>query len=290
MPERVLTALLHFINVAEVRTLFHAGLVTTPADAEIFAALGDSPQQMLAPPAVLAGAGGVQGLPPELAGREYAIRNSDQFKNAYQQFAPAFVSVPIADLVAPQAWADIAYVDELVDSLPAPGDEGALFDYCFAYGRLEAPMLLGINGAVIVSGRRALGALSPLRIQSATAEKVTFEFDALPRPNWLLLNLIPATGELLVLNGVHHLLALMRGGRDRAYCLLRQTPVEQVFNFAQEPGIFKPERLSAPRPPLLRDYLDNTIGDQVSLRAADQFMRFGVSNPPEIGVVPQSEV
>jgi hypothetical protein len=118
---------------------------------------------------------------------------------------------------------------------------------------------------------------------------VTFEFDALPRPNWVWLNVIPQTGQILILNGVHHLLALLRAGRDRAYCLLRESPVDQLFNYGQEPGIFKPQHLTGSRPPLLRDYSDDSIADEVKLRAVDQFMRFGVQSPPEIGCVPQSE-
>jgi hypothetical protein len=43
-----------------------------------------------------------------------------------------------------------------------------------------------------------------------------------------------------------------------------------------------------PRPPLVQDYYDDQIGDEVRLRAVEQFMRFGVQNPPEIGFVPQT--
>ena len=51
-----------------------------------------------------------------------------------------------------------------------------------------------------------------------------------------------------VLNGVHHLLALMRAGRDRAYCLLRHGLPEHVLN-SQDPGLFKLEHLTDGRPP-----------------------------------------
>jgi hypothetical protein len=117
----------------------------------------------------------------------------------------------------------------------------------------------------------------------------TFEFDARPRPNYLWLNVIPATQQIAVLNGVHHLTALLNAGRDRAYCLIRQGPLEQVFDFGpNNPGIFKAEQFTADRPPLVRDYLDNAVADTAGVRASDQFMRFAVAGP-EIGTVPQSE-
>jgi hypothetical protein len=48
-------------------------------------------------------------------------------------------------------------------------------------------------------------------------------------------------------------------------------------------------RLVEARPPLVRDYLDPASSDVVAVRAVDQFMRFGVTQP-EVAHVPQSEV
>ena len=101
------------------------------------------------------------------------------------------------------------------------------------------------------------------------------------------LSVLPENRSVLVLNGVHHVAALQRAGRPRALALIRQGPLQAVLNF-QEPWLFKPERLlGCPRPPLIRDYFDDRLADQVCVRAVDQFMRFAVQNPPEIGYVPQ---
>ncbi len=288
MPERLGPALLHWINPPEVRPLFYAATVTTPSDVNTFVTLCEAARAKVVGPVALAGTVGIQSLPTQLAGKEAEVRQTEQFRSVYEPLGASFASVVLADLITPQWWVDSAYVNELVGAAPAAGDDDALFDFCFATGRLEPPMLLGMNGAVIVSGRRGLGTISPLRVEAATPDKVTFAFDALPRPNWLWLNVIQQTGQIVILNGAHHLLALMRAGRDRAYCLLRQGLVEQVLNF-QDPGFFKPQHLTSGRPPLLRDYLDSNIADNVAVRAADQFMRFGVQNPPEIGLVPQSD-
>jgi hypothetical protein len=255
---------------------------------DAFAGLAQVARAKVVPVLPLGGVAGVQPIPAALAAREQEIRASEQFRTSYEPLGATFASVPIRDLIAPQWWADTPYIAEFQAALPAEGDEGALFDFCFAEGKLEPPMMLGSNAAVIVSGRKSLGALSPLRLKSASQSKATFEFDASPRPNYLWLNVVPATQQIVVLNGVHHQLALLSAGRQRAYCLIRQGPLEQVFNFAGDVGIFKAEHLTANRPPLLRDYLDIAITDPVGVRAADQFMRFGVAGP-DIGIVPQSE-
>ena len=288
MPERTGSALLHWLNGPEVRPLHYALSITTPHDLEAFVALHQAAQGKAVGAVALAGQVALQPLPPALAQKETQTRQTEQFRTAYAPFGAVFRSVQIADLIAPQVWADTAYADELAAQASAHGDEEALFDYCFAYGRLEPPMMIGMNAAVIVSGRRSLGTLSALRLQSAGSEKATFEFDALPRPNWLLVYAVAQTGQLVVGNGVHHVLGLIRAGRDHAYCLVMQRPLDQMFNY-QDVGIFKSDRLTEARPPLVRDYLDLAIADVVGVRAVDQFMRFGVSQPPDIGQIPQSE-
>jgi hypothetical protein len=287
LPERIGSSLLYWINPVDVRPLYYAASVTTPATVDAFAALAQTARAKAVPAVLIAGAAGLQQLPPELAEREQTVRASERFRTDYEPLGATFVSVPIAGLIAPQWWADSAYVTELQATVPANGDEGALFDFCFAEGKLEAPMMLGSNAAVIVSGRKSLGTLSPLRLKSADASKATFEFDARSRPNYLWLNVIQATQQIAILNGVHHLLALLAAGCPRAYCLIRVGSLEQVLNLA-DPGLFKAEHFTANRPPLLSDYLDPAIADDVGVRAADQFMRFGVVGP-DIGIVPQSE-
>jgi hypothetical protein len=285
MPERTGFALLHWIDPQEDRPLFYSHPITMPPDVNGFVALCKAARARALGPVALAGIQGNRPLPVQLAAKEAAVRQTEQFRSDYEQWGVSFASVPLADLITPQWWVDLEYVNDLVAAVPAAGDDNALFDFCFATGRLGPPMLVGMNGVVIKSGRRDLGTISPLRIEAVAPDKVTFGFDALPRANWVWLNVIKG-GEMVILNGVHHLLALMRAGRNRAYCLLRQGLVEQVLDF-QTPGIFKPQHLTARRPPLLRDYLDAKVADSVRVRAVDQFMRFVVQSPPEIGFVPQ---
>jgi hypothetical protein len=95
--------------------------------------------------------------------------------------------------------------------------------------------------------------------------------------------------RLLILNGVHHLLALLKAGRQHALCLLR--PAREVgelqamgWNF-QDPGLFKPSELTAERPPLLRDYLDDQHAADIGIHLRQNFLRLILQTDP--GVIPR---
>ncbi len=284
--ERSGRALLHWVNAPEVRPLFYASSVTSPPDGDSFWGMWEARRDGAGiQPEHLAVT--VDPLPPELGEAEADIRATEQFRTAYEPLGAQFASFTIENLVTPQWWVDMDHVAELVHEVPAEGDLEGLFKFCFAPGSIGQPLTLGMNGAVITSKRRGLGVISPLRIASIAPDKITFQFDALPRPNWLWLSVVPENGSVLILNGVHHIAALQRAGRSSAFGLIRQGPLQAIMNF-QEPGIFKPDRLICPRPPLVRDFFDHEIADEVRLRAVEQFMRFGVQNPPEIGFVPQT--
>lgn len=284
--QRVGRALLHWVNSTEVRPLFYASAVTVPSTADSFWEMWLNRRTGTGIEPVALG-GVVEPLPARLASCEAAIRATDQFKTMYEPLGAQFVSVSVDNLVTPQWWLDAGHVEELLDDLPAEDDLEGLFRFCFAQGSVQPPLLLGTNGAVLTSRKRGLGMISPLRVASVAVDKITFEFDALPRPNWLWLSIVPENGSILVLNGVHHVATLQRARRHLAFALIRQGPLQASMNF-QEPAIFKPERLLCPRPPLVRDFYDDQLADEVCIRAVDQFMRFGVQNPPEIGFVPQA--
>ncbi len=292
VPERPGRALLGWIQEPDVRPVFHASSVTSPTSVEDFVSAWQA-QQAVKPTAsfALAGAQHSLGLPPALAHRVSALRATEQFRTVYQPFGADFASVRLADLITPQWWVDAAYVDALAGDAPGEDDLDGLFDFSFATGRLSRPMLMGINGAAFASARRDLGALTPLRVIQHTSGKVTFEFDVIPRPNWVWLAAVQGIPRLVIINGTHHLLALLKAGHKEAFCLIRTVQSLQELQAVgmnyQEPGIFKPGEVMSHRPPLLRDYLDDTIASEVSLRAVDQYMRLAIQH--EIGVVPRGE-
>lgn len=131
------------------------------------------------------------------------LLQSEQFRTQYQLFGVTGIgSVELADLITPQMWIDEEFVDELVGELPPDGDDHGLFDFCFPNGRLGRSSPLGTNGAAFTSKRRQIGGLTPVRVAHYSPEKVTFEFDVIPRPNWLSVGVIE-TGRVVIRNGAH---------------------------------------------------------------------------------------
>jgi hypothetical protein len=292
VPQRYGRALLGWINEPEIRPLFQTSSVTSPSTIEAFIAesrtrrQARSQIQLVPPPPPTVG-----GLPASLQPRADALRSNEQFRTAYEPFGAMFAMVPLAELVTPQWWVDRDYVDELAASAPGEEDFDAIFDFSFAVGQLSRPMYLGLNGAAFASARSDIGAPGPLRIARFSPEKVTFEFDITPRPNWVWLAASQDMSRLLVINGVHHLLALLKAGHQNALCLLRpaNTLGDLIANGwnPQDPGLFKPNELTSPRPPLLRDYLDESHAADVAIHLRQSYLRFAVQSDP--GVIPRIE-
>jgi len=228
-------------------------------------------------------------LPPALADQAAVLSETEQFRTQYQPFNAAFVKVRLSELITPQWWIDTEYTEELVASVPAEDDIEGLFSFSFTEGQLAPPMLMGTNAAAFSSSRRDLGGLSPLRVARHSPAKVTIEFDVTPRPNWVWLAAVQGLPRPLILNGVHHLLALLKAGRQEAFGLLRPAQSLQELqlmgmNF-QDPSLFNQDQLTGSSPPLLQHYLKDAIAQSVNLRAVDQYMRVIVQ--PDIGFIPR---
>ncbi len=177
-PQRQGKALLGWLSEPVVRPIFHIRTVTSPLDVESFVAEARSRRQArtripLTPPTP----GAVSEPPAALAARVDHLRATDQFKTAYEPFGAMFAMVPLPELVTPQWWADIEYVEALAASAPAEDDLDGMFDFSFSMDRLARPMNLGLNGAAFASARGDSGNVGPLRVARYSPEKVTFEFD-----------------------------------------------------------------------------------------------------------------
>jgi hypothetical protein len=291
VPERCGSALLGWVAEPDVRPVFYGSSVTSPSTVDDFVAawkIGQDSKPVNS--AAVPDGPQFSELPAVLADNAAALAATDQFRTQYQPFGATFVTVKLSELITPQWWADTAYADELAASLPAEDDLEGLFRFSFTEGHLAPPMLMGTNGAAFASPRRELGALSPLRIARHTAARVTFEFDVTPRPNWVWLAAVQGLSRPLILNGVHHLLALLKAGRKEAFGLLRPAQSLQELqvigmNLQQDPGLFKPDQVTGSCPPLLRYYLDEAITQPVNVRTADQYMRTVIQT--EIGCIPR---
>lgn len=291
-PQRWGKALLGWVPESLVRPIFQVTTVTSPLNVEAFIAEARARRQARTqiPHVPLVQESPTQ-LPAALAARVDHLRASDQFKMVYEPFGAMFAVVPLAELVTPQWWVDAEYVTSLADSAPAEDDPDGMFDFSFSMGRLARPMNLGMNGAAFASARGDSGSVGPLRVARYSPERVTFEFDVTPRPNWVWIAASQDMNRLFILNGVHHLLALMKAGRQHAYCLVRPAATldELTANGwnPQNPELFKPDELKGTRPPLLRDYLDDQLAADVAIHLRQSYLRVAVQSDP--GLIPRVE-
>lgn len=291
-PERQGKALLGWLQEHDLRPLFYAAAVTSPLDVEDFVGEARARRQVRTGlPGAIPGLEPAVEIPAALSSRIESLRETEQFKLFYEPFGAAFATIPLTDLVTPQWWIDTQYVEELAASAPAEDDLNGMFDFSFSMGRLARPMNLGLNGAAFASARADIGAPSPLRVARYSPEKVTFEFDVTPRPNWVWVAAVRDMNRLFIVNGVHHLLALMKAGRQRAYCLIRlaNSLTDLTANGwnPQSIEMLKPNELMSDRPPLLRDYLDEQHAADVGIHLRQFYLRLALQM--DLGVIPRVE-
>lgn len=292
VPQRRGKALLGWVNEPELRPLFHCSAVTSPTKIDEF--LDESRTRRLArgripigSPSTLA----VGAVPAQLEAKAKELRSTEQFTTTYEPFGASVAMIELAELVTPQWWVDIDYVDNLAGSAPAESELDALFDFSFAVGQLARPMQLGLNGAAFASARTDIGGPGPLRVARYSPEKVIFEFDVTPRPNWVWVAITQDMNRPLILNGVHHLLALLKAGHKHALCLVRPASgLGDLLATGWNPNdlsLFKPNVLTADRPPLLRDYLDDGHAADVAIHLRQAYLRVAVQAEP--GIIPRVE-
>jgi hypothetical protein len=273
-------ALLQWMNGSDVRSYFYGGQVVAPRDETEFISLWKRARQTAPPPPLHSGGAGLGPLPESVATRGDKLKAGRVFRDSYELFgADNLVEVRLdGQLITPQVWVDEQYVDELIPSLPADGDDLGLWDFCFPIGQVGSPSLTG-NGGAFISDRRGIAGLTPVRVVRTEGDRMTLGFDVVSRPNWMSLAVVVCPGlgpRVLIRNGVHRLLALLRAGRPRAFAVIQRGGIGDVGLDFNDSAIFKPDRLCAPRAPLLSDYVDPVAGTPVSVFATHQIFRFAI--------------
>jgi len=294
MAQRSGRSLLGWVNGADLKPLFLGASVEAPRDFDAFKEMWRRAQGRAGalPPLLPVDPSVIDPLPQGLAKLSADLTRSELYRQNYDHFQPPaqLASVPLDQLVAPQWWADKAFVQEMASQAPRPEDENALFRFCFPVGRLGRPAISGGFGNVVdfVGPRRDIGIPGPIVIERHTGAKVYLGFDVMARPNFVFVAFVQDVNRLIVLNGVHHLAALRLAGHIRAFCILLVVANlgEVGFDFGR-PDIFKPNRILAPRPPMIVDYFDSEIGGDVSIRAMDQRLRITLNF--ELGTAPKVE-
>lgn len=234
---------------------------------------------------------------PSVADLVSGLTGRPMFEECYAGFGARVAKIPLAGLVTPQWSADMDFVGELRGRLPSASDERALFEYCFAEDELG-------EASVIHGGQAWIGVVNvprgqPPRIGKLVAQhsldrrSVTFSISLDARPHLVHvvgLQTVIQQGlsqslsqRILVLDGVHRLLALLADGREHAYALvLDELPASQIAAYmgGGGPGVLLDAATSAPRPPRLDDYLDPAVFDRVRIPALDS--TFGVVVTPQM--------
>ncbi len=212
-------------------------------------------------------------LPAALRHRGEELRSQPMYARWYQGFAEYRVmQVPVHQLITPQWFADLDYIENLKQHAPKPGDLEAALDFVFDEGpTLPEPCLSGSGVAFRATHQRIQAVLPPIfRPSGNGGYEVVVRVE--PIPNYLQVAKMGA--RLVIANGVHRATALMQAGWDRIPCLVRDARSLADLGLANQPGIL-PEAilLHDPRPPYLSDLFDPSIAPRFHQRSSEQVLR-----------------
>lgn len=289
MGRRIDAALLGWLNAPDAENLYRGLSVEDPSNFDEFRKLRAAAEARCGALVGLAptdsAAHTIKSVPLGIQPAADEIEAGDIFLRHYALHGARIQSIAVANLLTPQVVVDLEYVEELVDGLPAPRNNAGLLRFCFDEGAVDDPALIGVNGLMLSTQGRNLAPPEPLAWERVGAGRLAVSFEVRTRPNFLWLGILQETGQVIVLNGVHHVLALLAAHRPRVFAAVSLTSIQGGLINLAEPGILKPNRLQAPRPALVRDFLDHGLRDEVQVRALDQYLKVAVQS--ELGVAPR---
>jgi hypothetical protein len=188
-------------------------------------------------------------LADQLAGAAAELKSREVFTREYARKADVRLGmVPLNALVSPQPAADMDYVDELVKVLGSNEDLRRDFAFSFPLGDLPDPI---VSGQMVVFNSQTPNVLvNPLPEWHRIGDEIQISIRATARPNYLW---VAEMGpRLILLNGVHKVLAAIRAGRNYLPAIIRQAT--SVPELGLQPSPFL-NQLLVPRPPLVTDFL-----------------------------------
>jgi len=240
-----------FIHPVEVDALLHQQpirLVDQRPPAEVFAEAQNRVAQL--PPYV---AEAPAPLPADLGAAAQGIESRPVFQREYAAKARvSFGVVPLRSLITPQAVADLDYVDDLLYEVPHADDADANFHFSFPAGSVPEPAVIG-NTVMFTTFAPNL-AVVPVPSYRTDADGFEIVVKVQPRPNYLYVATLRNTANrLLVANGVHHVLALLKAGRTHAPALICDAGGIEEIGL---PPTTLLSQVGAPRPPLVADFLE----------------------------------
>ncbi len=216
----------------------------------------------------------IETLPDAHAERSKEFLSSPEVASAYITSVPRLAVVPLGALIVFQRRLNLRYGAELATrvgnwSLGAP----ELFEFCLAIDRAQ-PTVDGIQtnantfvfsspstdarflGARLMDSRQVGGYTPPGRPTMAVVLYVGYSVNAI--------NVVEINGRLVLNNGHHRAYALYTSGATHAIAVVQHlspNDLSVVPAVQQTPALY----LESPRPPMLADFLDPALTDEVSI-------------------------
>src|SRR2546426_7174155 len=170
-------------------------------------------------------------LPAELAPLGAEVQAREVFAKYYASQAEyEFAIVPIDSLLSPQVYADVQYVDELAATLPKTPDASADFSFAFPVPTITEPMISGQSVVFSSYGANVTANAVP-SVTRRTDGTYDIVVRATSRPNYV--QVARYDTRLVLINGVHKVLALRTAGRTVAACLLRSVQRREELGLVQ---------------------------------------------------------
>lgn len=194
--------------------------------------------------------GTVKPIPSELEAAARGLEGREVFQREYARKADVRLGmVPLDSLLSPQPAADLDYVDELMGRLVPVADPAADFPFAFPEASPSDPLVAGPT--VIFNEETSNLIINPIPEWHRAGDDVLVSLRASARPNYLWV--AEMAGRLVLLNGVHKVLAAIRAGRSMLPAVLRTANSIPELGLQQPPTFLA--HLLAPRPPLVSDFL-----------------------------------
>ena len=218
--------------------------------------------------------GALAPLPEGARGVAEVIKRRRTYRVHYENVADYhFGLVPAAALLAPQWFADLDYVDELAKKLRPEMSVGDLLDFTMPEGFITEPIING-NEVIFSSARADLSASPIPEVRSTGAGEFEIVVHASCRPNYVQAALLD--GRLLLLNGVHKVLALLRRGYSTVPCLWKQVHSLEHAGLNVQTSLFADQTFKGERPALVIDFLNPAVAVSLTKRTTYQVMRVQV--------------
>jgi hypothetical protein len=188
-------------------------------------------------------------LPASLEPAARQLQAREVFQREYARKADvALKLVPLAPLISPQPLADMDYVAELAEGLSKHEDPERDFEFAFPAGSVPEPLVAGPT--VIFNDQTQNIVINPMPEYKRVGDEVHITIRATARPNYVWVAEMGT--RLVLLNGVHKVLAALKAGRTALPAVVRSASSLAELGLQQPPTFLA--QLVAPRPPLVGDF------------------------------------